>query len=166
MQLLCPHCRTSVQIPDVFSRFFDIPVVCYLCGRAFAVPPQNPDYDNITSNITGNITANPPNHLFERLVSAHHHNHIITCTACKSKIGLAGTKSHASPPTNIITEDIEVRCPVCGEDFVHNSQQSWPESHGFLWTVVAGLALAAIVLMLNYFGFISLRNAAILLSFS
>ena len=82
MQLICPHCRINLTVPDTFRRFYNYPFQCQACRRGFSFTRRH-HLREPASHALASVA-------FERSISAYLTNHIIRCPTCRSQMRIPG----------------------------------------------------------------------------
>lgn len=146
MQLICPHCRQSLTLPNMFRRFYNQPVQCQICQRAFSLNRVSPFYDRSSRD----LAARP----FDRSISARLVNHDIRCPACRSKLRIPGYEPVRSP--------VDLTCPVCAGNFIHHARHEAISPGGIAIALLVGGLAGLVILILDRQGHIALDRMAIL----
>ena len=145
MQLICPHCRINLTVPDTFRRFYNYPFQCQACRRGFSFTRRHHLREPASHALAGVA--------FERSISAYLTNHIIRCPTCRSQMRIPGQEPADTP--------VALTCPACRHDFSHHAGRNSVSARGIIMAVIAGGMMGLLILFLDHQGHIAIERLAI-----
>ena len=128
-----------MNLTDMFRRFYNYPVQCQTCQRAFSLKRLNQLYDRSSQSLTAAA--------FDRSVSAHLVTHAIRCPACRSQMLLPGHEP--------VDAAIDLTCPTCTHIFTHHSRHGHPSLVGMTVALLTGVMAGLVILFLDEQGHIA-----------